>query len=62
MGQRLPPQPRLRYLPNLTRGILRRYVTSGECSRASPEQPSGDQDCQYDGGDLGHVAGIGAIE
>jgi hypothetical protein len=43
-------------------GVWKWYVTFAECSRASPEQPSGDQDCQYDGGELGHVAGIGAIE
>jgi hypothetical protein len=27
----------------------------------SPQQPRRDQHCQYDGGKLGHVAGIDAI-
>ena len=37
-------------------------MTFGECAGTSPQQPSGDQDCQYDGGELGHVAGIDAIQ
>jgi hypothetical protein len=61
-GQRLPPSPRRPWLPNLTRGNWRRCMAFGECAGTSPQQPSGDQDCQYDGGELGHVAGIGAIQ
>jgi hypothetical protein len=62
MGQRLPPSPHLPWLTDLTRGISKRYLTLGECARSSPEQPGGDQDCEYGGGQLGHVAGISAIK
>jgi hypothetical protein len=54
---RAPPQS-----PNLAKGIFMRYMAFGECARTSPEQPCSDQNCQYDGGKLGHVAGIGAIQ
>jgi hypothetical protein len=37
-------------------------MSLGECARTSPEQPGGDQPRQYNGGKLGHVAGIGAIQ
>jgi hypothetical protein len=46
----LPPQS-----PNLAKGIFMRYMAFGECARTSPEQPRGDQDCQYDRGKLGHL-------
>jgi hypothetical protein len=49
-------------LPNLTRGIWKRYPPFGECAGTSPEQPCGDQHCQHNGGKLGHVAGIDAIQ
>jgi hypothetical protein len=49
------------WLP-LPRGIWKRCMTFGECTRMSPQQPRGDQHCQYDGGKLGHVAGIGTIQ
>jgi hypothetical protein len=62
MGQRLPPSPRLPWLANLRRGIWKRYATFGECAGTPPEQPRGDQHCQYDGGKLGYIAGIGALQ
>ena len=46
---------------SLRRVFWKRYVTFGERARASPEQPRGDQDGEYGGGKLCHVAGIGAI-
>jgi hypothetical protein len=46
-GQCPTPSPHLPWLANLASGILRRCMSSGECSRASPEQPSGGQDCQW---------------
>jgi hypothetical protein len=58
-GQRLAHLP---WLPNLTRGIWTCYLTFGKGAGTSPEQPCGDERGQCGGGNLGHVAGISAIE
>ena len=43
-------------------GVWKRYLTFRECSRASQEQPPGDQHGQCYGGELCHIAGVTAVQ